>query len=122
MAENVNFSVQRLHFTSADGKTRGILIFIYLNFLIYVFLYQIFYFLFSLLQMVRPEIWPPTLFTPESWCIIDFLDALASLKTMFKIKGILHQKIFYCLNLIFWIIMGCGIARFGWKGLKTTET
>ena len=38
------------------------------------------------------------------------------------LKGILHQKIFYCLNLIFWIIMGCGIARFGRKGLKTTET
>ena len=37
-------------------------------------------------------------------------------------KGILHQKIFYCPNLIFWIIMGCGIARFGRKGLKTTET
>ena len=37
-------------------------------------------------------------------------------------KGILHQKFFYCLNLIFWIIMGCGIARFGRKGLKTTET
>ena len=39
-----------------------------------------------------------------------------------KIKGILHQKIFYRLNLIFWIIMGCGIAHFGRKGLKTTET
>ena len=38
------------------------------------------------------------------------------------IKGILHQKNFYRLNLIFWIIMGCGIARFGRKGLKTTET
>ena len=38
------------------------------------------------------------------------------------IKGILHQKIFYCLNLIFWIVMGCGIARFGRKGLKTTKT
>ena len=25
-------------------------------------------------------------------------------------KGILHQKIFYRLNLIFWIVMGCGIA------------
>ena len=37
-------------------------------------------------------------------------------------KGILHQKIFYCLNLIFWIVMECGIARFGRKGLKTTET
>ena len=38
------------------------------------------------------------------------------------IKGILHQKIFYRLNLIFWKVMGCGIARFGRKGLKTTET
>ena len=39
-----------------------------------------------------------------------------------SVKGILHQKIFYRLNLIFWIVMGCGIARFGRKGLKTTET
>ena len=38
------------------------------------------------------------------------------------IKGILHQTIFYRLNLIIWIVMGCGIARFGRKGLKTTET
>ena len=38
------------------------------------------------------------------------------------IKGILHQKNFYCLNLIFWIVMGYGIARFGRRGLKTTET
>ena len=37
-------------------------------------------------------------------------------------KGILHQKIFYRLNLIFWIVMGCGIARFGRRGLKTTGT
>ena len=35
-------------------------------------------------------------------------------------KGILHQKIFYCPNLIFWIVMGCGIARFGRRGLKPT--
>ena len=27
------------------------------------------------------------------------------------INGILHQKNFYRLNLIFWIVMGCGIAR-----------
>ena len=39
-----------------------------------------------------------------------------------RLKGILHQKIFYCLILIFWIVMGCGLARFGRKGLKTTET
>ena len=38
------------------------------------------------------------------------------------VKGILQQKIFYRLNLIFWIVMGCGIARFGRRGLKTTET
>ena len=37
------------------------------------------------------------------------------------LKGILHQKIFYRLNLIFWIVMGCGIARFSRRGLKTTE-
>ena len=42
--------------------------------------------------------------------------------TICLLKGILHQKIFYRLNLIFWIVMGCGIARFGRRGLKTTET
>ena len=39
-----------------------------------------------------------------------------------SLKGILHQKILYRLNLIFWIVMGSGIARFGRRGLKTTET
>ena len=43
-------------------------------------------------------------------------------KNFCKLKGILHQKIFYRLNLIFWIVMGCGIARFSRRGLKTTET
>ena len=38
------------------------------------------------------------------------------------IKGILHQKNVCCLNLIFWIVMGCGIAHFDWRGLKTTWT
>ena len=38
------------------------------------------------------------------------------------VKGILHQKNFYRLNLIFWLVMGCGIARFGRRGLKTSET
>ena len=33
------------------------------------------------------------------------------------LKGILHQKNFYRLNLIFWIVMGCGIAHFGRRGL-----
>ena len=39
-----------------------------------------------------------------------------------SVKGILHQKIFYRPNLIFWIVMGCGIARFGRRGLKITKT
>ena len=38
------------------------------------------------------------------------------------LKGILPPKKFYRLNLIFWIGMGCGIAHFGRRGLKTTET
>ena len=50
---------------------------------------------------------------------VDFEDKASIVMIL---KGILHQKIFYCLNLIFWIIMGCGIARFGRKGLKTTKT
>ena len=33
------------------------------------------------------------------------------------VKGILHQKNFYRLNLIFWIVMGCGIADFDRRGL-----
>ena len=33
------------------------------------------------------------------------------------VKEILHQKIFYRLNFRFWIVMGCGIARFGRRGL-----
>ena len=38
------------------------------------------------------------------------------------VKGILHQKIFYRLNLIFWIVLKCGVAHFARRGLKTTET
>ena len=36
-------------------------------------------------------------------------------------KGILHQKKFCRLNLIFWIVMGCGIAHFARRGLKTAS-
>ena len=36
------------------------------------------------------------------------------------VKGILHQKNFYRLNLIFWIVLGCGTAHFARRGLKTT--
>ena len=38
------------------------------------------------------------------------------------LKGILHQKIFYRPKLIFWIVMRCGIAHFGRRGLKITKT
>ena len=38
-----------------------------------------------------------------------------------SIEGIIPQNISYRLiNLIFWIVMGCGMARFGRRGLKTT--
>ena len=33
------------------------------------------------------------------------------------IKGIVHQFFFRCSNLIFWIVMGCGIADFVRRGL-----
>ena len=38
-------------------------------------------------------------------------------ETQLRFKGILHQKNFYRLNLIFWIVMGCGIADLGRRGL-----
>ena len=44
------------------------------------------------------------------------LTSLPNCKSIY-IKGILHQKIFYRLNLIFWIVMGCGIADFDRRGL-----
>ena len=33
------------------------------------------------------------------------------------LKGIVHQFFFYRTNLIFWKVMGCCIAAFGWRGL-----
>ena len=38
------------------------------------------------------------------------------------IKGIVHNFFLYRSNLIFWIVMGCGIADFGRRGLKTPKT
>ena len=35
-----------------------------------------------------------------------------------KISWILHQNIFNRLNLMFWILTGCCIAHFGWRGPK----
>ena len=34
-----------------------------------------------------------------------------------RVKGIVHNFVFYRSNLIFWIVMGCGIADFGRRGL-----
>ena len=36
----------------------------------------------------------------------------------YLLTGIIPQKKFYCPNLIFWIVMGCGKARFGQQRLK----
>ena len=33
------------------------------------------------------------------------------------LKGIVHNFFVYRSNLIFWIVMGCGIADFGRRGL-----
>ena len=46
---------------------------------------------------------------------------LINLKKMkIGFKGILPQK-FYRPDLIFWIVMGCGKARFGQKGQNTPK-
>ena len=37
-----------------------------------------------------------------------------------NLKGIVPQKKNHCLNLIFWVVMGCGKAHFGRRGIKTT--
>ena len=53
-----------------------------------------------------------------SWCYSPEILIRCSSKN----KGSSQKINFYHLNLIFWIAMGCGIARFGQRGLKTTET
>ena len=37
--------------------------------------------------------------------------------TIVVVKGIVHNFFVYRSNLIFWIVMGCGIADFGRRGL-----
>ena len=52
--------------------------------------------------------------------LVRFLVAIFTLRlvNVSKVKGILHQKEKFCLlKLIFWIVMGCGIAVFGRTGL-----
>ena len=45
---------------------------------------------------------------------LHFLDVVISLNYL---KGIVHNFFVYRSNLIFWIVMGCGIADFGRRGL-----
>ena len=45
---------------------------------------------------------------------MDSLDQIPELKGSF-------QKKFYHPDIIFWIVMGCGEARFGRKGQKTPK-
>ena len=45
-------------------------------------------------------------------------DNSISIDLYHKLKGILPKKVFYCLNLIFWIAMGCGYCSFWSKGPK----
>ena len=45
-----------------------------------------------------------------------FISPLQS-KARLTFKGIVHQFFFRCSNLIFWIVMGCGIADFVRRGL-----
>ena len=47
------------------------------------------------------------------WCAFAVLTALRSV----NLKGSSTKKNFYRLNLIFWIVMGCGIADFDRRGL-----
>ena len=47
---------------------------------------------------------------------LTLLDGKNIFSRVQRLKGILHQKFFYRLNLIFWIVMGCGIADLGRRG------
>ena len=53
---------------------------------------------------------------------LKFPTQIISILNLDQLKGTVLQMINFCLNLIFWIVMGGGIARFGRRGLKTTET
>ena len=68
------------------------------------------------------SLWP----TYARWCSANVqctpIGPFTTLKFLFLLlKGILPQKNFYRPNLIFWIVMGCGRARFGRKGQKTPK-
>ena len=43
------------------------------------------------------------------------------IKNLDQGKGIATLNIFYCPDLIFWIVMGCGIARFGFRPLRPKQ-
>ena len=78
--------------------------------LLELLLFQYQYRIIPILRILKKEFSGSSVFTWE-W------GKGGSFKAGLGLKGILHQKIFYRLNLIFWIVMGCGIADLGRRGL-----
>ena len=62
-------------------------------------------------------------FSSETLCSSNLSEVREHIRTMYmvELKGILPQNSFYRPNLKFWIVMGCGKARFGRKGQKNTK-
>ena len=56
-------------------------------------------------------------FSSETLCSSNLSEVREHIRTMYmvELKGILPQNSFYRPNLKFWIVMGCGKARFGQK-------
>ena len=50
-------------------------------------------------------------------CICQYFITNLKVTNMKGVKGIVHNFFFYRSNLIFWIVMGCGIADLGRRGL-----
>ena len=83
-------------------------------------------------QLVRQLKWLTLKECGGGWYETDHADAMMvvwgkffhkwgkplSQSTILSLKGSPPQKKFYCWNLIFGIVMVCGIARFGRRGLK----
>ena len=47
----------------------------------------------------------------------ELCDVALAGENITNLKGIVHNFFVYRLNLIFWIVMGCGIDDFGRRGL-----
>ena len=62
----------------------------------------------SLLNPPSPRVSAPPV-------LVKVADNMKDISVIFK--GIVHNFFFYRSNLIFWIVMGCGIADLGRRGL-----